>query len=48
MTITLTFIDPTDGETLEVEVTRPEVTAAIEWHDLDGWELFENEKEIRQ
>ena len=45
MEIVLSFIDPTDGETLEITVTRPEVTAAIAWHARAGWELFENEKE---
>jgi len=45
MEIVLSFIDPTDGETLEIAVTHAEVTAAIEWHARAGWELFENEKE---
>ena len=46
MDITITFIDPTNGETLEITVTRPEVTAAIEWHARAGWELFEKENTL--
>jgi len=46
MEIVLSFIDPTDGETLEITVTRAEVTAAIAWHEARGYTLFEKGEQL--
>ena len=40
MDITLDFIDPTNGETLEITVAWQQTTAAIAYYERRGWSLL--------